>query len=101
MSLTVVPETPRVDGHRKKVRVNVTIGAYSTGGLALRPADCGLSAIEDVEHGRTTSGWRTDYNRSTGKLKVNRIHAIDVGEQEMPDGTDLSAETVRLLVTGW
>ncbi len=96
LSHNVVRRT--VYGNRKVVTVDTTINTYATGGIALAPADVGLSQIEHVSVGSgnvSTAFYTTVWDRGNAKLMVAS------GAAQATAAADLSGLTVRLQVTGY
>lgn len=91
------------NGARLQRVVDITFdNSYPTGGYALSVAGAFLrNAIHDVRDGITSGGYVCRYNPTTGKLQLFRIGAaLSAALSEVPATTNVSAETVRLVVTG-
>lgn len=76
-------------------------GSYPTGGTLFEPAVRALFkdqrkiiAVIGIE----TGGYRVAYDEATGKLKVYQTGAINTPAVEVPNTTDLSALTFKVLV---
>lgn len=84
--------------------VEVTIGTYATGGLAISANKCGLGSISAVTvSGASTLGYVPVWDRTNGKLQMfygDNNNASDGPLIEVPDTTDLSAEKVVLTIYG-
>lgn len=93
------------NGARYERIVDVTLdNSYPTGGYSLPVTNAALAlrnAIHDIRPGVSTNGYVVNYIPSTGKLKVFRIGgSLTAPLTEVANAVDLSAETVRLRVTG-
>ena len=76
-------------------------GAYPTGGTAFDALfkavvkdDRNILAVLNADSG----GFTPVYDKATGKLKVYRTGAVNAAQEEVPNTTNLSATTFRLVV---
>ncbi|WP_323192411.1 hypothetical protein [Halostella sp. PRR32] len=104
MGVSYTIEERRLQGRigRETVLTASFDASYNAGGEALTASDAGLDEYGEVAVRETVteSGYVVGYDESAGVLKVYEGGGAGATLQEVAGGTDLSTETVRLLVRG-
>lgn len=104
MPITLVQVSQNLTGHQRAHAFDFTMGAsYPTGGEPLTPAKVGLIRVETLEIADNAGGYVLTYDRANQKLKAlygDNNNAADGPLIEVPNGTDLSAITGRLIARG-
>jgi hypothetical protein len=92
------------DGHlHRRVIATVTFSAsYTSGGEAIAPSDFGVSDFESVvvSGGATTNGYVPRYDSGAETLQLFEENGSAGPLAEVAGGTDVSAESVQLIVQG-
>ncbi len=95
MALSVVPVRTFVIGDRREVVADVTFdNSYTTGGLALTPAQLGMTTLDVVIATSAATGQTFPYDYAAGKLMAF------AGSAQVAPATDLSAVKSRVVVHG-
>ena len=104
MALTLTRVSQNLSGTIRENTYDVVLdSAYATGGEALTPAQVGLVRIETLQVVECYQGYVFAYDRANQKLKVfygDNNNAADGPLIEVPNGTDLSAVSGRLIARG-
>lgn len=104
MGVTYSVEDRRLAGRigRETVLTAQFDTSYTAGGEALTASDADLGTLEDVfvRETVTESGYVVGYDESAATLKVYEGGGAGAPLSEVAGATDLSTETVRLLVRG-
>lgn len=81
--------------------VDVTLdSSYVTGGEAVTLANLGLAQSAKFVSPGSNGSYTTVFDYTNTKLLVYRTGAINAVAEQVPNATDLSAVTVRLIVEG-
>ena len=104
MGVSYSVEERRLQGRigRETVLTASFDASYNAGGEALNASDAALDTLEEVAVRETVTegGYVVGYDESAGTLKVYEGGGAGAPLSEVADATDLSTETVRLLVRG-
>lgn len=98
-----VDNPPAPPGNVKECYGTVTFdSSYPAGGEAVTAAQFGLSELLDlVPQGVSTNGYSPRYDKANKKLLMFRTDQTDDPAEQVPNTTDLSAESVRVKALGW
>ena len=106
MALVAAIQHNFIIGDRRETSCDITIGTYTTNGLAYTPSLFGMSARVDMLDVQSKGGYVFDTDYTNKKLKVFRqtdpaaVGGADVALVEVANGTDLSAVVARARVVG-